>query len=307
MLKQNILVIDDDVVDYKTISRALAQADWQGELSHVTDAAQAIERMKVQAFECILLDYHLPGMDGLDLLGIIHDELKLTAPVVMLTGEGSEVIAVEAMKRGAFDYLPKSLIAPDTLMRVIRQAIEKSLLQRQLAEAHAQLEHLALYDSLTNLGNRSLFMRDLTRNTAVAERGGRSFCVMVMDLDKFKAANDTYGHKAGDMVLCEVGRRLADMGRSGDFFYRLGGDEFTALIDAADFNMILPIALRIGAALAEPIIYESHSIQIGVSIGIAIYSKDGTTSDALLRAADNAMYQAKRSGEGIAFAQESQH
>ncbi|MDA8415662.1 MAG: diguanylate cyclase [Betaproteobacteria bacterium] len=294
----NILIVDDDAVDRKATQRALEQARWGGVIFQADSSLKALELMGRESIGCILLDYQLPGQDGLDLLkqwNINSDEIP---PVVMLTGEGNEMVAVEAMKNGAFDYLPKTQLAPDVLCRVITQAVEKSRLQRLLAEAQAQLERQALYDMLTSMGNRNLFLRDLDRNIAVAQRQSHFFSLMLLDLDKFKAANDRFGHDAGDFILTEFGRRVLEQSRATDTFYRLGGDEFTALIAAHDVPVVLSIAERLKNAAITPFVFDGHAIEIGISIGIAIYPRDGNTADKLLKAADIAMYRAKHSGEG---------
>lgn len=301
MIRSTILIVDDDEVDRKAATRALGRAGWQGEIVQVCDAEQARERLAVRRFDCILLDYQLPGTDGLELLTELRATLGVQTPVVMLTGEGNEMVAVEAMKRGAFDYLPKTLLAPDALLRVITQAVERQRLQAELAKAQAQLEYQALYDGLTDLGNRSLFRRDLVRRIGAAHRRSGSFCLLMMDLDRFKAANDTYGHDAGDAVLAEVGGRLARVGRAFDVFYRLGGDEFTGLVEADSAEEVLPLVQRIRAVLAAPIAFGDVMLNVGVSVGIARYPADGSAPEDLQRAADAAMYQAKRSGEGYAF------
>jgi diguanylate cyclase (GGDEF)-like protein len=305
MTRQHILIIDDDEVDRKRARRSLTQAGWDGDVAHAVSASEARHLISEQVFDCILLDYHLPGTDGFELLVELRGVLGVKTPVVMLTGEGNEMVAVEAMKRGACDYLPKSLLAPDTLLRVITQAVERTRLERELVEARAQIEQQALYDSLTGLGNRRLFMRDLGRALASAQRTNLPFCLFMMDLDRFKVANDRYGHEAGDAILAEVGRRLVATGRANDLFYRPGGDEFTALIDAVDSKTALSIANRIRHAIAAPITWHDNQLSIGISIGIGPYSSSVAAPDVLLRIADAAMYEAKASGLGFACQMES--
>ena len=300
MKKQHILIIDDDEVDRKRVLRSLTQTGWNADVAQAPSAVEARRLIAGQTFDCILLDYQLPGTDGFELLVELREVLGVKTPVVMLTGEGNEMVAVEAMKRGASDYLPKSLLAADTLLRVITQAVERTRLERELLEARAQIEQQALYDSLTGLGNRRLFMRDLSRALASAQRTNLPFCLFVMDLNRFKVANDRYGHEAGDAVLAEVGRRLVATGRANDLFYRQGGDEFAALIDAVDSKTALSIANRIHVAISAPITWRDQQLSIGISIGIAPYSSDVVALDALIRIADGAMYQAKASGSGVA-------
>ncbi|MBC9072066.1 diguanylate cyclase [Thauera sp. CAU 1555] len=303
MSSQRVLLIDDDEVDRRLARRALSQAGWQGELVEAPTADEARSLAATQHFDCFLLDYHLPGTDGLTLLAELRSTLAPQVPVVMLTGEGNEMIAVQAMKGGACDYLPKALLAPDTLHRALTHALERGRLERELSEARAQLEHQAMHDGLTDLGNRRLFVRDLDHALAGAQRGTQRTCLLMMDLNRFKAANDRYGHEAGDAVLTEVARRMEATGRANDRFYRLGGDEFTALIDGSDLNGVLALAQRIIDAVSAPIAWNDHELQIGISIGVAPLSADGTDRDELLRAADGAMYQAKRTGRGVACAE----
>jgi diguanylate cyclase (GGDEF)-like protein len=297
-----LLLIDDDEVDRKIVCRVLAQARFECEIFHAVNAAEAHQTLSQHKIDCILLDYHLPDIDGLTLLTQLLDKPEIYAPIIMLTGEGNEMVAVEAMKRGAFDYMPKNLLAPDGLVRVISQARDKYQLKRQLAEAQAQLAHQAKYDDLTQLGNRNLFLDDLRLTVASCERREESFYLLMVDLDRFKAVNDTYGHDAGNAVLMEVGRRLASLGRTGDTFYRLGGDEFTAIVEAPNQETVLQIAQRIVSSIALPIFDKEHRLSVGASIGIAHYPQHGNTPDRLLKSADTAMYQAKRTESGIAVA-----
>lgn len=300
MIHPRILIIDDDEVDRKSTRRALAKGGWNGEIVEAVNAEEARTLAGGQAFDCILLDYRLPGTDGIDLLRELKTDLNVHSPIVMLTGEGNEMVAVEAMKRGASDYLPKSLLAADTLLRIVRQVMEKFQLQCALNEARSQLERQATYDSLTGLGNRNLFMRDLGRAIANAQRKNSSFGVLMMDLNKFKSVNDQLGHEAGDTVLAEAGRRLASSGRANDAFYRWGGDEFTALIDGVDDASVLPIIQRIGSAIAAPMDYKGETIVIGISVGTAVYSGAHATIENMLREADTNMYRAKHSNQGAA-------
>jgi diguanylate cyclase (GGDEF)-like protein len=288
-----LLIIDDDNADRKAVAHALRALGADCKIQEARDGRQGLELAVAGSFDCILIDYHLPDMSGLDLLGQLHDRLGIAAPIVMLTGEGNEAVAVEAMKRGAHDYLPKSQLGPDSLSRAVTNAIEKSSLQKKLAEAQKQLEQLALYDPLTGLGNRNLFNRELTRAILMSKRKGTSFALLMMDLDKFKAANDTFGHEAGDAILATIGSRMRDITRAADACFRLGGDEFTAILDADSDGKA--VVQRIQAAFAEPVLFGAHVLSVGVSIGMAIYPVDGANATDLLRAADAGMYDVKKS------------
>lgn len=114
-----------------------------------------------------------------------------------------------------------------------------------------------------------------------------------MDLDKFKAANDTFGHEAGDAILATIGSRLRNITRASDACFRLGGDEFMAILDAeSDGRAVMQ---RIEAAISEPVLFGAHALVVDVSIGLAIYPADGVEAVDLLRVADARMYDAKKS------------
>jgi diguanylate cyclase (GGDEF)-like protein len=288
-----LLVIDDDALDRKAVARAVRQLGPGYELHEAGESRQGVERAVAEAFDCILVDYNMPGMNGLDILVKLRKELDIATPIVMLTGSGSEAVAVEAMKRGASDYLQKEQLTPESLFRVVSHAIEKRSLQRSLEEAQQKLKQLALYDSLTGLGNRNLFHIELARAVAISRRKKTSFALLMMDLDKFKTANDTFGHAAGDAVLAEVGCRLRAIARAADAYFRLGGDEFTAILDAGSDGKAA--ARRIMAAIAEPVPFGAHALAIEVSIGVATYPDDADNAPDLIRVADAAMYDAKKS------------
>jgi diguanylate cyclase (GGDEF)-like protein len=288
-----LLVIDDDEVDRKSVARVVKLLGDGYELVEAHNALQGMELAADQTFDCILLDYNLPDKDGLELLAELRRRPGITAPIVMLTGTGNESVAVEALKRGAQDYLPKAYFETETLSRVIAGAVEKCRLEKKSTESLENLQRLALYDALTGLGNRNLFHIELARAIAVARRKGTSFVLLVMDLDKFKAANDTFGHEAGDTILATVGRRMRDSARATDAYFRIGGDEFTAILDAGSHGPAA--AQRITTAIAEPVVFGPHELVVAVSIGIATFPADGRNVEDLVRAADAAMFSAKKS------------
>jgi diguanylate cyclase (GGDEF)-like protein len=304
MMDGCILIVDDDEVDRKIISRILTKIGWKGEIIEASDLTQACELASTHKCSCIFIDYHIPGTDGLEILNALLNNHKIKAPIVMLTAEGNELVAVEAMKRGAFDYLPKSLLSVNTLARILRQAIDKTRLLDELAKAHDLLEHQAQYDSLTDLGNRSLFRRELDRKIAISKRNNSAFCLLMMDLDRFKAVNDTYGHYAGDAVLAEVSLRLKAITRADASFYRPGGDEFTAIIDVPSQDATSTIIHRIVKSINLPINFDTLKVSVGISVGVAFYPVNGGTSDDLIRVADAAMYKAKGDATHIVYAKE---
>ena len=164
-------------------------------------------------------------------------------------------------------------------------------------ENEQRLEHLAFYDPLTNLPNRVLFNDRLQQAITRAARNKSMAAIMFLDLDRFKAINDTLGHKAGDELLIEVSRRLAKCIRGSDTVARLGGDEFTVILpDVSDVHHVSAVAQKIIEAVAVPCTLEGQEVFVTTSVGISVFPHGGESVESLTRSADIAMYQAKSQG-----------
>lgn len=182
---------------------------------------------------------------------------------------------------------------PQYFLRVVQDVTERK-------EAQERLMHLAHYDPLTSLPNRAFFNNRLTQTLALAQRNDRTSGVCLIDLDQFKAVNDTLGHGAGDKLLQLVSERLSKCVRTGDTVGRLGGDEFAVILS----ELTVPqdagqVAQKIIDALAAPFHIEGHEVYTTASIGIALYPADSENIDTLMRNADVAMYSAKAQGRNV--------
>ena len=174
--------------------------------------------------------------------------------------------------------------------RLQRQLIEIGLLQSKLREQ-------AIRDPLTNLFNRRYLEETLDRELARAERESYPVCIIMIDLDHFKKINDTYGHDAGDEVLRALAKTLSEQSRRGDFACRYGGEEFVIVMPNITKHTAYERARKLRRRLNSlEIPYECHRLTTTISMGIASYPANGETRQALLRAADQAMYGAKRAG-----------
>ena len=188
--------------------------------------------------------------------------------------------------------------------RLVRDQMERleqviTLRTRGLEAANRQLRHLATHDALTGLPNRVLLDDRLTQAVAHADRDGRSFALLVCDLDRFKLVNDSLGHHAGDELLQEVARRLTGLVRTTDTVARFGGDEFVLLITSIhDPEDARRLAARAIEVLQAPVRIAGIDVHTSPSIGIAFYPTDGTSIEALTAHADAAMYCAKQRGRG---------
>jgi diguanylate cyclase (GGDEF)-like protein/PAS domain S-box-containing protein len=166
-------------------------------------------------------------------------------------------------------------------------------------QAEARVQYMALHDALTGLPNRVLLEGRLTQAIALACRNQKSVAVLMMDLDRFKNINDSFGHYVGDRLLEALGKRLQGSLRDSDIVARLGGDEFIIGISmVADTRDIEIVAQKVLATLSEPCQIEGETLQIGASMGIAVYPADGENPEALQQCADAAMYEAKKRGRG---------
>jgi diguanylate cyclase (GGDEF)-like protein len=163
------------------------------------------------------------------------------------------------------------------------------------------LEHQALHDLLTGLPNRTLLHRRVEQSIAAAASGDASVALLVIDLDRFKEVNDTFGHQYGDLLLQQIGPRLSDVLQSADTIARLGGDEFAVLLPGANAARAEQVARKLLTALDRSFIISDISVDVGGSIGIALSPEHAADSDVLLRRADVAMYVAKRAGRGFAL------
>ncbi|HET7434404.1 MAG TPA: EAL domain-containing protein [Thermoanaerobaculia bacterium] len=171
----------------------------------------------------------------------------------------------------------------------------RDITERKAAEQ--QIEYQAYHDALTGLANRRLFQEHLTIALALAARRSRVVAVLFLDLDHFKLVNDSLGHSVGDALLRQIARRLKTTVREGDTVARVGGDEFTIVLqDLERRDDAALVAQKVLATVAEPIEVNGHRLYVTTSIGITIFPDDGEDAETLLRNADTAMYRAKAEG-----------
>jgi diguanylate cyclase (GGDEF)-like protein len=187
--------------------------------------------------------------------------------------------------------VPKYLVAVGMILTLLEDQIQTS-------------KYLAYHDDLTGLPNRRLLEDRLERALAVARRAGTRVAVLQLDLDHFKEVNDTYGHRVGDVALRKVVGRLGACIRAGDTLARSGGDEFTIIGNVMDVQGAHALVTQLVAALSTPIEIDSHEVQTGLSIGVALFPEDGADPDQLHAAADRAMYVAKRATRASASVEE---
>lgn len=171
----------------------------------------------------------------------------------------------------------------------------RDITERKTAEQ--QIEYQAYHDALTGLANRRLFQEHLTLALALAQRRRRTVAVLFLDLDHFKVVNDSLGHSVGDALLKQVATRLRSAVRDGDTVARVGGDEFTIVLqDLSDRDDAEIVAKKVLRTIAQPIEVNEHRLYVTTSIGITVFPDDGDDAEELLKNADSAMYRAKAEG-----------
>jgi len=291
----DILVIDDDSVDRMLITRQLQQLPNSVIIHEATTAAEGLELIRAKSIDCVLLDYHLPDQDGVEFLGRYGAETSRAAPaVIMMTGEGNEMVAVAAMKAGAHDYLIKAERDPAELWSVIEAALCATRVGQEDAKKKLQMEKMALTDSVTLIGSRNFFDLRLAHALDRVRREGANIALLLMDLDGFKKINDSLGHQAGDKVLREVARRVQSEIRVSDTVARLGGDEFVVIMETGVTSEgARYLADRIHDKVIQPVCVAHQDVFVGISIGIALYPHNGESPEALLNFADTEMYSKK--------------
>ena len=180
---------------------------------------------------------------------------------------------------------------------VSRDVTADSKIRAELQQQRNLFEHEAHYDTLTNLPNRALFMDRLSQSVSKARRAGYGVAVFFIDIDRFKPINDSLGHDIGDAVLQQIAIRLTGCVRDMDTIARIGGDEFTAIIEgASEARSAALIANKMNIALREPIVVNDIELKLSTSIGIAMFPENGDSSQLLLKCADKAMYRVKQQG-----------
>jgi len=251
-------------------------------------------------YDAVALDYQLPETNGFEALSAIQRSGGL--PVVMVTGSGSEQVAVAALKRGTRDYVTKTPGYERELVRALELAVEQSRAEAAEAALRTELERRAKTDPLTGIFNRGEMARLLDREMRRCYRYHREFSFALMDVDDFKTINDTRGHLGGDEVLCRLARTLAQSIRSSDATARWGGDEFAVLLAEADAAAAAVVVDRLHRLIGE-LAAENCApapLHIWLSIGFVWVRSRRPELALVLKWADRALYAAKNEGGGRA-------
>lgn len=302
-----IQVVDDDATMRLLMRATLEKSGFRVTESECgEDAIAAFGKLHPDA---ILLDVMMPGMDGFQtcraLRGLPGGE---HTPILMVTGLEDVESIHRAFDAGATDFVTKPInwIIMSHRVRYMLRASEAFL---EVKEKQDQIHHLAFFDHLTGLANRSLFKTTLEKSLQENATTDKQLAILFLDLDRFKKINDTLGHHIGDLLLKNIAERINCCIRETDAVTRtkqdksiccvsrLGGDEFTILLtDLASPGHAEKIAQRVIASIRQPFNLEGHEVFVTASVGISIFPSDGQDAETLMKNADAAMYHAKEQG-----------
>jgi two-component system cell cycle response regulator len=246
--------------------------------------------------DVMLLDVEMPEMSGWEVLAAMKADPELRdVPVVFLTGRSDTTDIVDGLRLGAHDYLRKPC-QPTELLARVQAAARVKRLQDELRQRNEDLDRISRTDALTGLRNRRHVEEYLAKLVSLARRNAEPIAVLVIDVDRFKSVNDTYGHEAGDAVLREVAGRMLDSIRLEDMVGRWGGEEFLVVLPNTAAEGAAELAERLRHLVADTPcrLADGDAVQVTISVGCAASLMDDAGS--MVRSADAAMYEAKQSG-----------
>lgn len=299
------LIVDDDDVDRERLARMLHRGPRRIAITEAASRAEALKLMRQARshFDIVFLDFGLADGDGRELVPQIHGEVDPDCPIVAVTGAGDEAVAAASIKSGMTEFLPKRSLTAERVAASIEEGMAWRRLRQDLRRTEEELTHRSLHDPLTDLPNRTLLADRLGQACARARRSGDPFAVVMIDLDRFKEINDSFGHAAGDAVLTAVGKRLRAGLREVDTVARLGGDEFAILLQGIDTPELASLmADKLTGLIAQPVLHGGRMLHVGASLGIALAPRLSSTPEDLIAAADEAMYEAKRTAQSAVVA-----
>lgn len=304
----SVLIIDDDDVDRERLIRMLRRCPRKLRIIEAASHAEALKliRKPRSHFDIVFLDFGLRDGDGRDLVPAIRAGIDQDCPIVAVTGNGNEQVAADSIKSGMAEFLAKRRLTSEQVLAAVEEGIAWRRYRQELRRAEEELTHRSLHDPLTDLPNRTLFFDRLEQSCARARRHGDPFAVLMLDLDRFKEINDSFGHAAGDLTLTTIAGRLRSNLREVDTVARLGGDEFAVLLqNVGTAELALRLGEKMAGLLEQPIACDQRMLSVGASIGIALCPGLDCAPQALLSAADDAMYVAKRGIDKLVIASES--
>jgi diguanylate cyclase (GGDEF)-like protein len=283
----NVLLIEDSPAHVVIIREMLkAKKDIEFNIVHVKDLSEGLNYLTSGDTDIVLLDLGLPDSTGIETFDKIHAQDR-DIPIVVITANADDELAIEAVQKGAQDYLVKEQTDSDMLIRSVRYAIERNRM-------YSVLRGLVLIDDLTGLYNRRGFIALGKRNIKLADRTKKRLLFGIADLDGLKLINDSFGHKEGDRALLETVQILKETFRETDIIARMGGDEFAIIAIEASIETANVVTARLKANVDRHNLKKNPDRRLSISIGVTFYEPGSHSSiDELISKADELMYMEK--------------
>ena len=291
--KAHILIVDDEIAIRESMGEYIESAGFK--TSTAESADQALAKLDSESIDVVITDIMLPGMNGLELT----DKIKNTTDidVIVMTGYSGEYSYEEAISKGASDFVFKPVRFEELLLRLRRVLKERHLTKERIFMLE-KLKRLSITDGLTNLFNSRHFYSQLKIEIDRTVRYERPLSLLLLDIDKFKEHNDTFGHIEGDKILIRLGKIIRSCLRKMDSAYRYGGEEFTVILPETEGAEAATVAERIRSAVESERFVVSNgdvSFTITVSIGVTEFQPHESIA-ILVQRADKAMYLSKQAG-----------
>lgn len=291
-----ILIIEDRP---ETVAWFVSALEDRHDVSSVDTFEEALVRVRGGDYDLIIVSLGVRGFDGLRLCSQLRSLPQgRHVPILVIVSEGDKRKLNQALEMGVNDYLTRPVDRNEMTARVRTQLRKKRYADSLRQNVELSLE-MAVTDQLTGLHNRRYMSRHLENLLSQSKQTGKPLAFAIMDIDFFKTVNDTYGHDVGDEVLREFANRITANVRGIDLACRFGGEEFVVVMPDTDLTFAYAVADRLRRQVENtPVILNRPpgEVSITVSIGIAALSGADDTADGLLHRADQALYQAKRSG-----------
>ena len=292
-----VLLVEDSP-KVAQIARHLLQA-YTG-VNFVVTSVRSTERclhlLSDRTFDLILLDYYLPGEDGIGALLRLNRKAEIP-PVIMLVPEGHDAIGTEAMRSGAYDYFPKGIAY------AVHQSLDWDRWEAEAKRLRDELERVRIRDELTGLYTRGFFAESLEIEIIRARRHGRDLSLLMLDIDDFKRINEAHGDEGGDSALKQISVAILNCVRSTDVGSRYEEDEFCVLLTETPLGGARTAAERIRFAIAaHPVTIGARSMPVTASVGVcAVNPQDGLGADSAFSDAEAALKKAKQAGKNRVF------
>lgn len=291
-----VLLVDGRANSQERLSRTLKPI---ADVVSMSDPQAAVFEAAESVFDLVIVNANFDDYDPLRLCSQLRSlERTRYVPVLLIAEQGADEMVVRALDLGVNDYIMRPVDPNEFIARTLTQ-IKRKRYNDSLRKSVTQSIELAVTDGLTGLHNRRYLDNHLKLLIDRATARGRALSVCVTDIDRFKNVNDTFGHDAGDEVLREFAKRVRSTVRGADLACRYGGEEFVVIMPETSPELAMSVAERLRAAIEEKPFHLSatgQAISITASLGLSFMLIGADTPEALLKRADNALYDAKRSG-----------